>query len=167
MVLDRTFLITTTLDPQETLAAIQPLLIRPDTAAERASALAEAASDDSGLSDRYLGVVETGGFRIVRPTLWSPNYRPEATAIVRPVSGGSELQVRIGPTLHNIRVLFVLSLLVMAAATLFVVLELPGPAAWALGILAVAVTGCSLAVAVRNDARRLRTRLVTVLHAGA
>ena len=69
MVLDRTFLITTALGPQETLSAIQPLLIRPDTAAERASALAEAASDDSGLSDRYLGVVETGGFRIVRPTL--------------------------------------------------------------------------------------------------
>ena len=167
MVLDRTFLITTTLDPQETLAAIQPLLIRPDTVAERASALAEAASDDSGLSDRYLGVVEASGFRIFRPTLWSPNYRPEATAIVRPVSGGSELRIRIGPTAHSICVLFVLSLLVMAVATLFVVLELPGPAAWAPGILAVAVTWCSLAVAVRNDARRLRTRLVTVLHAGA
>ena len=167
MVLARTLIIKTALGPQEVLSAIQPLLIRSDTVAERAFALAEAASDDSGYGDRYLGVVEAGAFRIVRPTLWPPNYRPEATASVRPVGGGSEVQVRLRATSHSIRVFSALSLLVMAAATLFAILELPGPAAWGLGILVVAVSWGSLALAVHNDARRLRNRLVTVLHAGA
>lgn len=167
MVLDRTFRIRTALGPQEALAAIQPLLIRPDTVAERTFALAEAASDDTGHSDRYLGAVESGGFRIVRPTVWPPNHRPEAIAVVRPLNGGSEVQVQIGPTPHSIRVLSALSLIVVAAATLFAILELPGPVAWALGIFAVAVGWGCLALAVRNDARRLRNRLGTVLHAGA
>ena len=167
MTLTHTFRITSPLGPQEVMVAIQPLLIHPDTVAERAFASMEAASDDSGLSDRYFGVTESGGFRLVRPTFGSPNLRPEATGIVRSSPVGSEIQVRIGPTPSTIRLLGVLSFLVFAVTALFSVFVLPGSLVWLIGILAVPVAWGSLAFGAYNDARRLRNRLAVILHAGA
>ncbi len=167
MALTQQFRITSPLGPQEVLAVIQPLLIHPDTVAERAFASMETASDDSGLTDRYLGATDPGGFRLVRPTFGSPNLRPEATGIVRSSHVGSEIQVRISPTPPTVRLLGVLSFLILALTALFSVFVLPGSLVWLIGVLAVPVAWGSLAFGVHNDARRLRNRLTAILNTGA